>query len=196
MSQLTKGAMFGTAQFMVVVVSAALALVGTLIGGLSITPIIPYLATLYVGVAFQLIFGDWFGVWGAIGVYIGCGIGELYLGFPVIFAFILVVVDFVQTMLFAFGGKTIKYNFGLKTARDWVFHIIWNGPVVNSIGGVYATLVFIYVFKFIGPAYFWPFFLGWVAGNVVVVLIIGTILLKFLSPYVMKTPLYVRGYVR
>lgn len=196
MSQVTKRPMFGTAQFMMIVVSAALALVGTLIGGLSITPIIPYLATLYVGVAFQLIFGDWFGFWGAIGVYIGCAIGELYLGFSPLFALILVVVDFVQTMLFAFGGKTIKYNFQLKSARDWIVHIIWNGPVVNSIGGVYATLVFIYVFKFIGPAYFWPFFLGWVAGNVVVVLIIGTILLKFLSPYVMKTPLYARGYFR
>jgi hypothetical protein len=197
MAQAMRSSMYGTAQFMMIVVSAALALVGTLLGGLSITPIIPYLSTLYVGVAFQLIFGDWFGLWGGIGVFIGCAIGEVYLGFTVPFALILVVVDFLDTMLFAVGAKTLfKYNFELKSRRDWIFHIIYNCLIVSAIGGIYGTLVFIYVFKFIGPAYFWPFFLGWTLGNFVVLIIVGTILMKFLSPYVMKTPLYVRGYVR
>jgi hypothetical protein len=181
--------------FVTVGSTAALALVLHLIGGITITPIIPYLSTLYPGSGFYIAFGLWFGLWGAIGVYIGTMIGGIIFGWPLFIVVVFMLVNFITALLPKIVHKAIKYDLDLKDKKGWAAHIGFNAIVLSAITATWGTWMFVYFMKWITEAYWWPFWAGWFLGNVVVGIIIGSALLKLLSRFIVKTPLYVKSFI-
>ena len=80
----------------------------------------------------------------------------------------------------------------LKSTKDWAVYIIFGIIIANAIGAAEGNLV-LYSFGIITSEAIPLSFFGWFLGNSVASGILGVIMLKFLSPLVMKTKTFCRG---
>jgi hypothetical protein len=77
-----------------------------------------------------------------------------------------------------------------KTWLTWLFVGVFAASLVSGIFGVGALTAFDSV-----PVGAFPtVFFGWVFGDIIVLSTLGTVLTILLTPYIMKTRTYVRGY--
>jgi len=153
-------------------------------------------AALYPATAFEVIFGVWFGLWGAIASYLGLLIAGTYAGwFPLPLGLVLSVSDFLAAFMPALTFKLMKADPELKTKRDWIAYII-GGVILSSLPG---SLYYNYINLLIGwlPSWeaFWVGVVSWNLGNYIVVLVIATPLLKIVTRYVRRTGLYVERWL-
>jgi len=122
-------------------------------------------------------FALWFGGWGVAAAYIGCAIGGILKGTPVIVALPWVINDVFMAGIPLLAFRLLKADPGLNTRRDWVIFIIF-GVVVNSlIACTWGTWI---------PVYFgiWPS--GAVAVIWVQYVIASLLLLGFIAPLILK----------
>ena len=77
-------------------------------------------------------FALWFGGWGVAAAYIGCAIGGIVKGTPVIVALPWVINDVFMAGIPLLAFRYLKADPELKTKRDWVIFIVF-GIVVNSL---------------------------------------------------------------
>lgn len=77
-------------------------------------------------------FALWFGGWGVAAAYIGCAIGGIVKGTPVIVALPWVINDVFMAGIPLLAFRLLKANPELNTRRDWVIFIVF-GVVINSL---------------------------------------------------------------
>jgi len=160
------------------------------------TTIVPGVAALYPATAFEVLFGIWFGVWGAIASYLGLLAAGLYAGWfpsPGVGA-VLSVSDFLAAFLPYLVFKAMKADPELKSKRDWAAYIL-GGVILSSLPG---SLYYNYLNLMMGQLRTWDeFWLGvysWNVGNYIVVLVITTPLLKAVTRFIPRPLLSLRRY--
>jgi len=176
------------------IVSAAITAVLGAFGSI-VFPFLAPISSFYPGVAFQVAFGVWFGVIGAIaGGWVGPFIGIILTGTSAPVAAAVAVGDFFQAFIPMLAFRVGRFDPRLKTSKDWTGHIVFNVILAQIVGATIGagSLAAFGIFPWDVFPIAW---LGWFVSNVVVVGVITTILFKVFSDYLMKTALYVEGFV-
>jgi hypothetical protein len=155
--------------------------------------IAPGVSALYFAVAFMIPFALWFGAWGAMAAYIGCVIGAGMTGMPLTVNLYWSLADLWQVLIPLFAFKTIKADFGLSTRKGLVIFLVF-GWILNNLAGAVWGSTMLAVGGVITRDTIANTFAGWFTGNLLVTIVITPILLKYVTPYVRKTGLYVREY--
>jgi integral membrane sensor domain MASE1 len=161
------------------------------------TTVVPAVAAVYPATAFEVVFGCWFGVWGAIAAYIGLVIAGTYAGwFPLPLGMVLALgADLTAALIPAAAFRLLKGNVALKSRKDWLIFIVF-GIVLSTVpGSIYYNLINFYIGLIPSWEAFWVAVISWNLGNFIVITVIGTPLLKIVTPYVKRTGLYVRGWL-
>ena len=156
--------------------------------------IAPGVAGLYFAVAFMIAFTLWFGVWGAIAAYIGCFIGAgMTASLPPHINVYWSLADLWQVLIPLIAFKTLDADVGLKTRRDFLIFVIF-GLVLNNMAGAgwgVSTLAFSGIISWNNAQ---DIFVGWFIPNIIVTIAIAPLMLRYITPYIKKSGLYVRNY--
>ncbi len=143
----------------------------------------------YIGAAFYTAFAIWFGVRGLIAMYLGLLIGALISGTFTIFAFVLALGNVVGAAIPMIVFRTGKFDFELKKIKDYFAFLISATIGQNFISAAWVLTGF-YFFGIMPAEAAKAAAFGWIFGGVVVSIVIGIPILKFISPVVKKTSLF------
>lgn len=144
--------------------------------------------------AIQSVGSIWFGMWGGIAAFVFPLISNAISGsapLPVSLAYI--PGNFLQGMLAGWAFRYFKADPRLKSARDWGTFILYGVIGCNIIGAAWGSTV-LRLFGLISPASQLTVFIGWSLGNAIPSFVLGVILLKYLSPIVLKIRSFCKGY--
>lgn len=176
----------------IIVMSGAITAVIGAFGGV-VFPFLAPISSFYPAVAFIVSFGVWFGLWGVLGAgFLGPVIGTILTGTPAPLAVFISGGDIVQSIIPMLAFRWGKFNPELKTTRDWAGHILFN-MIIAQAAGATVGVASLYAAGIFTAGILPVAWVGWFVGNVVVVGIVGTILMKVFSGYLKKTALYVQG---
>jgi integral membrane sensor domain MASE1 len=160
---------------------------------------------------FFLVFSMWWGIWGMLGAYVGCVFGAgLFVGLGPVTSLLYATSDFTPPFLafIIYRGLLADRGYdpllrdltdrsiaGFKTKRlrSWILFILINGVLLNALSaelgvGVQAWL------GTVSADVFWPFWIGWFAGDLVAMVIITPLLVK-LTKFVEGHDLINRGWI-
>ncbi len=150
---------------------------------------------LFFAIAFMIAFALWFGIWGAIAAYTGCFIGSgISNGLPPYVNAYWSLADFWQVLIPLIAFKTLSADTAIKTKRDFSVFLIF-GLVFNSLVGAgwgACTLA-------LGGIISWnnapSIFTGWLIGDLIVTISITPLLLRYLTPSIKKSRIYVNHWI-
>jgi len=159
------------------------------------TPFVTGITEIYFAVAFMIVFALWFGMWGVIAAYLGCFIGSgVMMGLSPGFNLYWSLADAWQVLIPLIAFKTfVKADIGLKKGMDFAVYIVFGILLNNVVGAAWGTTAYL-IEGTITRAQQPEMFLVWATGNIIVTLVITTLLLRFVTPYLEKSGLLVKGY--
>jgi hypothetical protein len=158
-------------------------------------PLIPGVqAMIFPGAAWAVVTGMWFGIWGAIGTWIGAVIASSLTGAPILTALVADIADFWHAIIPAIIFKRLVLDVELKSTKDWIAYILFGIFIPHPLGGTWA-MSWQTIFGFIT----WPvgkaIIVSWAFNNWICVAVLATPLLKLMSKHIKRTPLFTRGLV-
>ncbi len=145
------------------------------------------------GVAVQAVGSIWFGMWGVLAGFLFPFISNSLAGAPLYVSFAYLPSNLLQGIIPAWAFKFFKADPRLTKGSDYLHYIIW-GVVVNNLAGAAWAVTALQWFGLITVESVPLFFSGWTIGNGVPSLIFGIILLKALSPLVVRHRSFVKGW--
>ncbi len=189
-------------QLVAVAVSSAVYIVLSWLAVVALPSGVPLVSSVFLAIGFGIPFAIWFGAWGFVIAYLGNFIGAGLLAAPPLplpIALWFGTVDLIQLGLPMILYRTLAKRFGVNpigkdvyTVRGFIFFLLCAVLPGNIIGGLYGN--FILVATGIAPASTFGFgWFAWSVSNVIVTLIIGSLLLRFLGPVVERFGLTVRN---
>jgi hypothetical protein len=136
-------------------------------------------STLYFAVAIMILFTLWFGAYGAIAAYAGTLIWS--------------IAGLLQVLIPLVAFRTFKVDLTLESRRDWTLLLLFGVLINNSVGAAWGawTLAFGNV---IASSQIVSVFTLWLIGNIIVTIIIVPLALRYGTPKVQKSKLFVRYY--
>ena len=155
---------------------------------------IGFVSTFWPGQAIQAAGSIWFGMWGGLAAIIFPLISNALTGpatLPVSIAYI--PGNFVQGMAAGWAFRQFKCHPALKSGKDWIVWTFIGVLAANAFGGLWNTMVQ-FAFGLITPAALPVAWAGSFLGNSLVSWILGVLLLRFISPLVLKTRAFCKGY--
>ncbi len=156
---------------------------------------IGFVSAFWPGQAVQAIGAIWFGWWGGIAAALFPLLSNSLSGsapLPVSIAYI--PGNLLQGMIPAFGFRYFKADPKLVTGRDWTIWVLLGAILPNAVGALWGTTV-LRTFGLITDAAYVTTVLGWFVGNTIPTLILGSIVLKFVSPLVERSKAFCKGYL-
>jgi integral membrane sensor domain MASE1 len=153
-----------------------------------------YVTAFWPGQAIQSVGCIWYGAWGGIASFIFPIISNAISGaapLPVSLAYI--PGNLAQGLIVGWAFRQFGNDPRLMKAADWISFTFWGAIVSNIIGAGWGSTV-LRCFRLITPDAHLTVFVGWAIGNAVASWILGVIMLKFVSPIVMKTKTFCKGY--
>lgn len=155
---------------------------------------IGFVSAFWPGQAIQAVGSIWYGMWGGIAAFVFPLISNSLSGsapLPVSIAYI--PANFVQGMAAGWAFRFFKADPSLKTGKSWVVFTLVAIIAANIFGAAWGSTV-LRLFGLITPAAHLVTFAGWFVGNTVASWILGAILLRFISPLVVRTKAFCKGY--
>jgi integral membrane sensor domain MASE1 len=155
---------------------------------------IGFVSAFWPGQAVQSIGAIWFGWWGGIAAALFPLISNSLSGsapLPVSIAYL--PGNLLQGMVAAWAFRQLKAHPALETGRDWTIWIVWGALVPNLIGAAWGSTMLV-GFGLITQAAQFTTFLGWFIGNTIPTIILGSLVLKFVTPLVLRTKAFCKGY--
>ncbi len=145
----------------------------------------------WTGIVVQQVGPIWFGAWGVIAGAVFPFFSNAIAGTPFYVSLAYIPANAVQAFLPAWFFKKFKCDPRLKSGRDYAFLLA--GMVISSaFGALWSTMVVLRGFGLLTtesvPLFVW----GWFGGNVVAGVVFNFILLKALSPVVIRTSGFVK----
>jgi hypothetical protein len=159
-------------------------------------------SALFIGMGFLIPFVLWFSGWGivigVIGAIVGAGIlAGMPIAQSVPFGLVEAVVQIPMLVVYRLVGPRIGVSpigKDVFTVKGFLFFLVWPVIIVQLWSAVSGNLT-LYAMGFI-PTDALPISItGWWIGNMVVVVVIGTILCGVLTPVVERLGLTVRGII-
>ena len=174
-----------------------LILINTVISRLSII-LIPAgqngVAYLYFPVAIMLLFTLWFGAYGAIAAYLGNFFGAgLLSGVPLEVSLYWSFASLWQVLIPLIAFRVFDANVGIENRRD-LFHLILFGVIINNVVGAAWGAYTLAAGNVITSSQVMGTFSVWVIGNIAVTLLIVPFALRYFTPKVRKSKLFVNNY--
>jgi hypothetical protein len=155
---------------------------------------VPGISSLYIAVAFMILFTLWFGGYGAIAAYVGCFIGSGVLsGIPVQVNWYWSLADLWQVLIPLVAFRMLNVDLTLGKRRDILIFVIF-GVLVNNVFGALWGTVTLAIGNMIAWAEVTPAFFAWCIGNIVVTAVIVPLALRHGTPLIRKTKVFVRNY--
>lgn len=165
--------------------------VGTL-GSLAIP--IGFVSAFWPGQAVQAVGSTWFGAWGVIaGMFFPFISNAMSGSAPIPVSAAYLPANFLQGFLAVAAFKFLGGDPRLRTARDWTIWVVFGVLVANFLGAFWGTYVLSW-FGLITDQARIPALLGWTIGNSIPSLIFGSILLKYVTPMVIRSKAFVKGW--
>ena len=155
---------------------------------------IGFVSAFWPGQAVQSIGAIWFGWWGGIAAALFPLISNSLSGsapLPVSIAYL--PGNLLQGMVAAWAFRHFKAHPALENSRDWTIWIVWGALVPNLIGAAWGSTMLV-GFGLITQAAQFTTFLGWFIGNTIPTIILGSLVLKYVSPLVLRTKAFCKGY--
>jgi integral membrane sensor domain MASE1 len=155
---------------------------------------IGFVSAFWPGQAVQSIGAIWFGWWGGIASGLFPMISNALSGsapLPVSLAYL--PGNILQGMFAGWAFRQFKAHPSLESGRDWGIFALWGAIVPNLVGAAWGSTV-LRMFGLITPAAHFTTFAGWFIGNTIPTLILGGLILKFVSPLVIQSKAFVKGY--
>jgi hypothetical protein len=190
------------AQLVAVAVASAVYIVLSWLAIIALPSGFPVVSAIFLAIGFGIPFAIWFGGWAFVIAFLGNFIGAGLLSNPPLPANIALwfgTTDLIQLGLPMLLYRLLARRFGISpigkdvfTVRGFIFFIICAVLPNNIIGGLYGNFVLVQTGILPGNAFFSAWFV-WSLSNVVITLIIGSVLLKFLGPVVERFGLTVRN---
>lgn len=154
-------------------------------------------SVLYFAVAFTILFTLWFGAYGAIAAYAGTLIGSGLLSgnpaIPPVVAIYWSIAGLLQVLIPLVAFRTFKVDLTLENRRDWTLLLLFGVLINNIVGAAWGawTLAFGNV---IAASQIGSVFTLWLIGNIIVTIIIVPLALRYGTPGVQKSKLFVKYY--
>lgn len=192
------------AQLVAVAVASAVYIVLSWLAIIALPSGFPVVSSIFLAIGFGIPFAIWFGGWGFVIAYLGNFIGAGLLSnppLPINVALWFGTTDLIQLGLPMLLYRLLAQRFGVNpigkdifTVRGFLFFIICAVLPNNIIGGLYGNFVLVQTGILPSNAFLASWFV-WSLSNVVVTLIIGSVLLKFLGPVVERFGLTIRNFL-
>lgn len=190
-------------QLVAVAVAAAVYTVLSWLGVIALPSVVLGVGTLFIAIGFGVPFAIWFGGWAFVIAYIGNFVGAgLLTGMPLPIAIPFGAADFIQLCIPMLLYRLFASRFGVSpigkdvfTLRGFIFFLICAVIPNNIIGGLYGNFVLLANGQEPPNAFIWGWS-TWSGVNIIVVLVIGSILLKTLGPIVERFGLTIRDALR
>jgi hypothetical protein len=180
-----------------VILALVLILINTALSWISVTFLkagTMGVSSLYIAVAFMILFTLWFGAYGAIAAYVGTLLAGVIstaslLKHPEI-AVIWAVAGLLQVLIPLVAVRMFEVDLTLENRRDWVIILLFAVLLNNLVGAAWGA----YTLSLLGPVNFGMTFSTWLVGNIIVTLLIVPLALRFLTVKVNKSKLFVKQY--
>jgi hypothetical protein len=179
---------FGALEIIIIALSSAIyAVLGVISASIIIVPGLPLF---YAPEGFIIAATLWFGGWAGIGAFFGTLFASPFYGqgydLGVLYGLVDLIVPFVGVYLI----RKFKADIGLRNVKSFIVFIIF-GTVVNVfIEAIFGNLVSYSVGFYTLSFALTVGIVTWFSGSFTGTLVIGGILLRALSPYFEKSPLY------
>lgn len=155
---------------------------------------IGFVSAFWPGQAVQAVGGAWFGGWGVLASALFPFISNSISGsapLPVSFAYL--PANIVQGLCAAWAFRAFKADPRLTTVQDWVIWIVFGVILANLLGSLWGSYMLV-VFGLITAQAWFVTWAGWFVGNTIPSIILGSILLKYVSPLVIRSKAFVKGW--
>jgi len=155
---------------------------------------IGFVSAFWPGQAIQAVGAVWYGMWGGLAAFIFPLISNAMSGsapLPVSMAYI--PGNFVQGIAAGWVFRQFKLDPRLNSAKDWIGFTLVGIIAANAFGALWGTTV-LRMFGLITADAQLVSWAGWFIGNSVASWVLGVLMLKFISPLVMKTKAFCKGY--
>jgi len=155
---------------------------------------VPGVSSLYIAIAFMILFTLWFGGYGAIAAYVGCFIGSGVLGgIPAHVNWYWSLSGLWQVLIPLVAFRMLNGDLTLGKRRDILVFVIFGVVVNNAFGALWGTVT-LAIGNMIAWAEVTPAFFAWFIGNIVVTAVIVPLALRYGTPHIRKTKVFVRNY--
>jgi len=181
----------GLAHYVMMALFTGVGIVVGTFGSLAVS--IGPVSAFWPGQAIQSVGSIWYGGWGAIAGVVFPMISNAISGsaaLPISLAYI--PGNLAQAAIAGYFFRKMNCNPCLTSKKDYIVFIVLGTLVANAIGAAEGNFVLL-LFGIITPAGIPLNFLGWFLGNSIASGILGIIMLKFLSPLVIKTRTFCKG---
>lgn len=166
--------------------------VGTL-GSLAIP--IGGVSTFWPGQAVQAVGGIWFGAWGVVaGTFFPFISNAMSGSAPIPVSAAYLPANFLQGFLAAAAFRYFKADPRLTSTRDWVIWIVIGILLANLAGAFWGSWVLVQ-FGLIPGSFQLTALIVLLVGNSIPSLIFGSIVLKSVTPMVVRSKAFVKGWL-
>ena len=146
-----------------------------------------YITAFWPGQAIQSVGSIWYGGWGAIAGTVFPLISNSISGAaPLVVSLAYIPGNFVQSALGGVAFRLFKADPQLTSLKDWLVFTFFAIILANIVGAGWGCGV-LYVFHLISPGALLVTFIGWFLGNTIASWVLGAVMLKFISPVVIKS---------
>ncbi len=170
------------------VITALLIGVGTVAGMTGVSASVGFGVTFFwPAIAIQIVGGMWYGVWGgAVAAGTFPIISNMVAGTPPVGSLLWIPPNVIQGMAVGLVFRKFRLDPRLKSARDYLVFILVGGILASIPGALYAPWIGRMFGLFTEESYRVAA-AAWLVGNGGSAIVFGIILLKALSPIVVKT---------
>lgn len=155
---------------------------------------IGFVSAFWPGQAVQAIGSIWYGMWGGIAGFLFPLISNALSGSaPLPVSLVYIPANFVQGMSAGWAFRQFKADPSLRDGKAWAIWIVFGVLLPNAFGAAWGSTT-LRLFGMITPAAHLTTFAGWFVGNCIPSLILGSIVLRFVSPLVVQTKAFCKGY--
>lgn len=145
----------------------------------------------WTGIAVQQVGPIWFGGWGVLAGIIFPFFSNAVAGTPFYVSAAYIPANLAQAFLPAWAFRRYKADPRLKSGRDYLILLV-SMVISSAFGALWSTLVVLRSFGLLTtdsvPLFVW----GWFGGNLIAGIVFNFILLKALSPVVIRMPAFVK----
>jgi hypothetical protein len=153
---------------------------------------------LFIAVAAMILFALWFGAYGAIAAYVGTLLGSGLLASSALashpeVALYWAIAGLLQVLIPLVAFRIFDVDLNLEKRRDWTLLLLFGILINNVVGAAWGSWT-LALGGIIPSSQIGAVFSSWLIGNVIVTVIIVPLALRFLTPKVRKSRLFVRYY--